>query len=668
MKEGKSQVDELLSEIENFCKTNGTYEIETKISRRIKNINLFKLDFIDGSIKKLFKKGTIKDFKDRFSIKKTNRIVGFTPDFVGIVPSGPVNFDNIYIKLFKDNFKSIKIDFPIIFKNLINSSINFREVFKGSYDSNSEHLKQFFSDNSSKITAFEIINSLKDCKWIHSPFIKYDNFDSSQRWLNYNPDSHPGHYTEKLFRTKFKGNTIVYSWELAKRKFELISLVPIRNYCLWDIFAREKDINVGSFSKQKEPSTRVVMNTEHYETLLLSYFFQPLIKGIDSFGKNTKFHISGEYDGSKTRDLYLKSQNYDFYVDADWTFFDASIDTEYLKAAGAMMFSNCISDRDDLRRIFHVISSFVTKYVAVPPGIVVELNRGNPSGHPGVTAVNCFVNIIRWAMIGKEIYGDDYQDYMDIEVYGDDALVFFKHSEKLIKIDEIIMNLGFKSDSLSGKIYPCCLFGIYEDEGPDFLKRRVNKGNLSWNLNKMIDKLIYQSKKRSIEDQINLLVNYYTTAPGNSEMYEFTKFSLQYFSRKYRTDFNIQYLIKENLKLIEGFQIDRFTLFKKNQKLFSDEFKVMKTSIQIPKERIKMFGKLTYSKDHMLEMARLLFFINEYTCHPYKIKNILNVAIRKLLFKILIRFKHFKYFKRFRGVFEPSTLYDLTFIKSNKLL
>lgn len=530
---------------------------------------------------------------------------------------------------------------PLLHESLINSLITFREVYSGSYDSNSGHLKNFLSDNNiGDLDALKIIDLVKDCEWLQVPKIRYNDISSSMNWMNYNPNSSPGHYTSKLFNTNLKGNTIIYSFELAKRKFELISRIPIRNYCLWDVFAREKDINVADFKVNKQPSTRVVLNTEHYETILLSYFFQPLMKSVDAFGSDVKFHISGEYDGSKVNNLHKRINNYDFYVDADWSFFDASIDTEYLKAVGAIMFSDCIFEKIDLRRIFHVISSFVTKYIVLPPGIVIELNRGNPSGHPGVTAVNCYTNIIRWSLIGREIYGKDYQKYMDIEVYGDDAIVMFKYHDNLFKIDEIIQKLGYKSDPLKDKLYDCRKFGIYENEGPDFLKRRVVNGVLSWNTNKMFDKLIYQSKKRNIIDQISLIVNYYTTAPGNKEMLDFCNLFINYCSEEFKDDKYIMSHLKESTKLISEFNSGKFYQSTKHYKAYDVENKVANTSLQIMKDSMRGGFRKNRLNSKQVDLMRLLFMINEYTYHPFRLSKIRNNSLRSDLFKILMNFKN----------------------------
>jgi len=518
-------------------------------------------------------------------------------------------------------------------------------VFTGSYDSNTNHLRQFTSQDTSPMKAIDIINLVKNCNWFQSPFLAYDNFDESKFFINYNPKSHPGHYTSKLFHSNEKGFTIPFSFELARKKMDLIKLIPFRNYTLWTLNAREKDMKTFNIDKDKELSTRVVLNTEHYQIILLSYFFQLLMKSIDSFSTSKKFNISGEYNGTKAYKLFKTSQNYDYVVDADWSAFDSSIDHEFLKAAGAIMFSNTImNDKSSLRMIFHVISSFVTKYFLIPPGLVIDVNRGNPSGHPGVTAINCFVNLIRWAMIGNAIYGNEYYKYMDIEVYGDDSLVFFKDHPNLSKLDSIISNFGFKSDKIADKLYPTQILSIFDNEGPDFLKRRITQCTLTWNYKKMFDKLLYQSKKRSLYDQVELLINYYYTAPGSTEFENFIINFLEYFDGILDEDKDhiLKLHIRNSIERVRQFNKNNFILNTNSERIFLNEFKVMNHETTKCITRLKGKNSIKFFTPQEIEIMKVIFFINEYTQHNYKISKIPLNGLRIKLYKILNNFKNIK--------------------------
>lgn len=546
-KEGKNQFRNFLGEFENFINSKNIDEIKGKIHRKIKKIRVYRLNNFGGRIVKELKVIAAENFSKHFNINKTNRVVGYTPNYVGFRPGYPVNFNNIIVKIINENYTSIRENFPRIFLSLKNSLINFREVFSGSYDTNSGHLLEFLKDDSTKFSAEDIIKDCADSPWLNSPYNDVTNIDDLPYVMNYNPESHCGHYTMRVFDCRLKGITIMPALILAKKKFELIKRYAIKNFTLWDIFAREKDMKVDNTSF----STRVVLSTEHYQITLLSYFFQRLMVSLESFSK-VKFNLKGEYDGSKSFNLLKRSFNYDFVIDADWPKFDSSIDSEYLLAAGAIMFSNCLSTKESFRVIFHLISSFITKYIVIPPGIIVELNRGNPSGHPGVTSINCFVNIIRWIQIGRGVYGDKYFDYMDIEVYGDDAYVFFKKHPNLKNIDTVVEELGFAKLDIYARLFPTSLLLVDVDSAPDFLKRKFSLNGLCWNLEKVIDKLIYQSKRRNIDNQIELIKGFVTTAPGDSEFNNFCIYLIDKISKRlslnYSNEISYINIFLENVK------------------------------------------------------------------------------------------------------------------------
>lgn len=556
-KEGKRQFLDFLGEFENFIKTKDISEIKAKIERKIKRFRIYRLNKVGGRIVKQLKVTDLSGFKNYFNINKTNRVVGFTPNYVGFRPSYPVNFNNVIVKIINKNLSSIKFNFPKVYKSLIESLVNFREVYSGSFDSNSGHIIEFMKDDTTKFTAEQLISECLNSKWLQSPHLNFNNIDDLPYVTNFNPNSHSGHYMMRFFKTRFKGLTIQPSLLLAKRKFEMIKKYAIKNFTLWDVFAREKDMKVDS--NDSIYTTRLVLSTEHYQTILLSYFFQKLMVAVESYS-DTKFNLKNEYDGTKAFKLLKKSFNYDFVIDADWPKFDSSIDSEFLLAAGAIMFSNCLNSRESLRVIFHLISSFITKYVVLPPGIVIELNRGNPSGHPGVTAINCYVNVMRWILIGKSIYGDEYEKYMDIEVYGDDAYVFFKDNDKLKYIDNYINELGFANIDVYNRLFPTSLLLTDVESAPDFLKRKISLSGLQWNTVKVIDKLIYQSKRRNISNQIELIKGFVTTAPGNHEFNEFLIFLINEISREYLI--NCDTHIEEIKKFLDN--VKRFELCDKS--------------------------------------------------------------------------------------------------------
>jgi len=230
-----------------------------------------------------------------------------------------------------------------------------------------------------------------------------------------------------------------------------------------------------------------------------------------------RYHLAGKFDADKYLRLLRKERMYDYKLEADWRNYDANIDERFIRIASTLLLQN-LPDDDLHKNIRYLItSSLITKYVAVPPGVVIEVNKGVPSGHPFTTLINCNVNLIYWSLIGYNIYGEEYYKYMDVEVYGDDAVVFFKYHSNLSKIDDIIHDLGLKSETLYTKL-KLCNFDYKDEENIDFLKRRYDERGVRWNYKKLFDKLFYQSKKRNYNEQLELLISFYETAPDDEDM------------------------------------------------------------------------------------------------------------------------------------------------------
>jgi hypothetical protein len=473
-----------------------------------------------------FKYTNIDGFKKHFGINKTNRIVGYTPDYVGTTPSKIVLNDNVFTKFIINEKELIKNECSKEFYNdLIKSASDTRIVYSTGYTSVHSHLKEFLKDDTSDIKAESILQFLRntDNKWIYSP--KVDFYDSKELdymiRVNLNADS--GHYTSKLVNEK-KGNTNLISRVVAKKLYSQIKRIPIKNFYLWKLLGREKDVKLTTFKKDNQEvdcGSRAIMSTEDPMCTLLMWFAQKIQVGLANENNKT-FSVDGEYDVSKARRLYESESDFDFKLEADWTFYDSNVNSEMIKAASILMLSGLPNDKLHDRIRYTITKSILTKYLVIPPGIVIELNRGVPSGHPFTTLINCTVNTIYWSMIGNEIYGENYQDFMKIEVYGDDSYVLFKNHKNLNKIDEIISGLGLKSEKLLPEL-KLCRFDYKKDELPDFLKRRYYENKLLWNHKKLIDKILYQSKRRSLNDQIDLLLSYYNTAPFDHDLIIFIK-------------------------------------------------------------------------------------------------------------------------------------------------
>lgn len=493
--------------------------------KKIKSFSIYRLISERGSVFKQFKKVRWPEFMSYFNLgtrTNNNRIVGVTPTYIGFRPSKPINQNTIINSAISDLITEGNIP-KEIYTELSKAVLKDRIVYTGSPDSNVLHLKEFLKPNKTDndkgfLSTKQILEiSLKARDWFLHGNYKFSDPMEMYHCTNFNPNSYPGYMTETLLGTDKKGLSNQISVKLALKHFNTIRKIPMMNLSLWSLFSREKEIKTTK--ELSEVTTRVVMCTEEFLSHLYGWVFQKVVKNTP----NTKINIDGEFNGKKGLNLYKKSEGFDYMLEADWSFFDSTIDTNYLVAACILMFSENITTKEDMRFIFHIICSVCFKNLIVPPGVIIELTRGNASGHPGVTAVNCYVNLIRWSIIGYSIYGDSFRDYMDIEVYGDDAIVYFKSHPNIKNLDDICKLYGFKSDPLLPNLIPTAILDLSDAKKPDFLKRYFSLKGIEWNLEKVFTKMVYQSRNRTNLEQIELLSNYVFTGPMNPKFNELIK-------------------------------------------------------------------------------------------------------------------------------------------------
>jgi len=498
--EGKIQVQEFLKATNNLISNKVPFL--KGLQRKHKSFVIYRLWKSNCMITKQFKRVSFSSWKEFYG---DPNVIGFTPDYIGFRKSKP-------LRLPRETWNSVnRVSFSNLDYSMISKScIEERQVWTGSPDSNSLHLRRFFKKNKTRRSFDGLLNIIEKSNWFSVPSCTFEDPREMQYVTNFNPKAYPGHITSRLLSARNKGTTVNASLILAFKLYKMCRAVPMTNETLWDIFAREKDIKINGVDS--EVTTRVVVTTEEYVAHFTSWIVNKLLAAFSTY-TDSRFHIKGEYDGVKAYNLWKKVHNYDFVIDADWSMFDSTIDTVYLELACMILFAPSIHSKEDMRMMYFVMNSIIYKNIIVPPGVVVKVNRGNPSGHPCVTVINCLVNMIRWAVIGYEIYGDDYANNMDIEVYGDDAVVMFKSHPNLMDIDDICYNEGYESEPLVQNLFPADRFGVDIDDSPDFLKRRISPKGVSWNKSKIVNKILYPSKERDVDEQINLMLDFITTGP-----------------------------------------------------------------------------------------------------------------------------------------------------------
>lgn len=488
---------------------------------------IYKLVRVRGKFTQYCKRVKLDEFKRWYGIKQTNKIVGWTPDYVGAIPSKVVKSFNYLASSIATNFNRIKNEVSSsCFRELVSSSNQQRAVFSAGYTTVHPHLKEYLKDNttSDKFTVDEILRilSLSNFKFFISPLVNFNDVREIFTHVRVNLKAFSGHYTSQIY-DGIKSSSDFDSRVVASKIWEQLKIKPLKNMYLWSILGREKDVKIDNSDLGVEVGTRVVMTTENPMCTLLMWFAQKMSKVIDNSDyKHKTFNISGEFNSNKTRVLIDESYNYDWKLEADWTYYDSNIDTNFLKVAGALICNGLPDNRLHRNISYLIIKSIITKYILLPPGVVIELNRAQPSGHPFGTLVNCYVNTIYWCIIGYKIYGSNYADYMRIEVYGDDTFAYFKNHPNLGKIDQYVQECGLKSEPLLNNFVPTRLV-TSPDGDIDFLKRRFNESGIKWNHKKFFDKILYQSKNRNLDEQISLLISYVKTAPDDDDVRKLTE-------------------------------------------------------------------------------------------------------------------------------------------------
>jgi hypothetical protein len=506
---------------------------------------------VDGRIYSLFKIVKFGKFREHYNINNTNRCVGFTPDHVGPSISKIVDKRNYFIDFMRANFDLVKqtVD-KSCFIDLISSINEERVVYSAGFTTAGQHLKEYFKDNTTEDewsveAIFDVLDKNK-FEWFRSSECSFYDGKELLNTVKMNANAYAGHYTSMLFGKNKEGSDRA-SRQVAYKIWRTMHSIPVKNFYLWNILGREKDIKIKT-KGSSEVGTRAVVTCEHPITLILCWFAQKISAIVCNTSTwDCKFNVSGEFNNTKYKRLLDKESKYDFILEADWSYYDSNIDTNFLIAAGLLICGG-IPRTDKLHRNIRylIISSIVCKYVIIPPGVVVELNRAQPSGHPFGTLTNCYVNIIYWSLIGQKIYGDNYAEMMDIEVYGDDTRAYFKYHKNLVNIDRYVKECGLKSDSLIDNFRS---IGENADRHHqiDFLKRRFDTNGICWNHKKMFDKMLYPSKNRSINDQYKMVSSWYQSVPTDVNAFKVRKLFGEYIYKNFKSE--LDYEVIQDIKL-----------------------------------------------------------------------------------------------------------------------
>jgi len=117
-------------------------------NRRVKSYLIYKFIRKNGVFTKYSKRVKLSEFKRWMNINKTNKVVGWTPDYVGSMPSLVTRAKNYITEAVSKCFTSIVSEVSIDMEtDLIRSASNPRVVYSSGYDTVHSHIKEYFKDN-----------------------------------------------------------------------------------------------------------------------------------------------------------------------------------------------------------------------------------------------------------------------------------------------------------------------------------------------------------------------------------------------------------------------------------------------------------------------------------------------------------------------------------------
>jgi hypothetical protein len=138
---------------------------------------------------------------------------------------------------------------------------------------------------------------------------------------------------------------------------------------------------------------------------------------------------------------------------------------------------------------------------------------------------------------------------MSVEVYGDDTRAYFKDHPNLVYIDDYIKECGLQSDKVLPNIRST-KFECDSDQDIDFLKRRFDQISFKWNHKKMFDKWLYQSKNRTLNDQVKVVLSFLESVPTDEDLIKISKLFIKWLDYKYSGEIN-----RDTNKVIESINL-----------------------------------------------------------------------------------------------------------------
>lgn len=491
--------------------------------RKIRYFYDFMVRNINGAPKLLYKRSVNDPLsKEQGPLKNSKycTYIGTTPHYPGMARGLLINGSNRVLKVMLDNLDYIKREYSNFYDIFVKELINYRWVIGGGVNTNLPLLKIMADDVGLKLGVDEILSNLIDSHSLRTHFslpkVGHISGEDIADLTKLNLDASPGLMTKLLFGRN-RRSSIGYSVRAARRLLNFCFKFPIKNWSLWEMLAREKDVKSD---EGLNVPTRLVVSMEEPHMLINAIFGQKLTKPLAKDITNSIF--TGRSLNTRTSVHLTKCRRErDVTFTADWTNFDLYVTPAVFRVGFALLRGALPLDSKYDRFLYYCLKSMEEKYICVNPGYVYKIVKGLPSGHPLGSIMGSIINLIYWELIMYRVYGRGSAERFDIFVSGDDTVINCDYHPNLDNLDQIIMDLGLKSDVICGNM---CFPEYISDfrRTPSFLQKYYTDGICSFNPKRLIRRLVFPVHKRlCVTEDIDLLVDYADSNPHDVTLCNF---------------------------------------------------------------------------------------------------------------------------------------------------
>jgi hypothetical protein len=394
------------------------------------------------------------------------------------------------------------------------NNIKYKATYPGSWDYNHDNLNVMVQEPKSKFNYDDLINSIKvrgDID-LHVPKMTAFSEEAIDN-VRINPRAFSGIMTSKMFGQTMSKST-KFTRKIAKKVFKQCIIDDfIPDNSLWAVAGREKRIDL---STNKDVRTRLVLMCEDLVKLIGNCALQPFTKRLSSL-RSGAIMIGRSMEDRKFYKFIdeISESKYFGVVDGDWSQFDNHCYEELIVTAFGIIRS-CYPEGKFYDNYFlWNCCSMIFKNIVLPESkLIYKISKGIASGHPYTSVIGSLINWLLWSTAIVNACPEHVSKQTVLKCMGDDTLAKLPYGY-IDNIEHQISLSGMKFDNFSHRCGP--LWANYPNSSKTFLKKIYNNGGISWDLNSIVDNLLYPPKIKDIDGEIQRVRMLMYTAPSESK-------------------------------------------------------------------------------------------------------------------------------------------------------